>query len=270
LLARLTLAARRRKRVTALVKYDATRQALAEESSPLADLAARINAEHEAVIHAIGRGLDHAINCGRLLIEAKAQLEHGQWLPWLRDHCPASLPERTASHYMRLARGASELEAKSATVADLSVRDALRLLTSPRGTLGTGDNEWYTPARYIDAARSVLGGIDLDPATSEFAQSRIRADQFFTAEDDGLTQEWIGRVWLNPPYAQPLIGQFAGKLIEEHSAGHVTAAIMLTHNCTDTRKTRSLLARCRYRLTLGTCGLDSMITSKSASVLAVS
>jgi phage N-6-adenine-methyltransferase len=102
-----------------------------------------------------------------------------------------------------------------------------------RGTRGTGDNEWYTPARYIAAARAALGGIDLDPATCEFAQSRIRADQFFTAVDDGLRHEWHGRVWLNPPYSQPLVGQFISKLIEEHSAGRVTAAIILTHNCTD-------------------------------------
>jgi phage N-6-adenine-methyltransferase len=98
----------------------------------------------------------------------------------------------------------------------------------------SGDNEWYTPIAYVDAARAVLGGIDLDPATCEFAQSRIRADQFFTAEDDGLRHEWHGRVWLNPPYSQPLVGQFISKLIEEHSAGRVTAAIMLTHNNTDT------------------------------------
>jgi hypothetical protein len=34
---------------------------------------------------------------------------------------------------------------------------------------GTGENEWYTPAKYIDDARKVLGQIDLDPATSDSA-----------------------------------------------------------------------------------------------------
>jgi hypothetical protein len=41
-------------------------------------------------------------------------------------------------------------------------------------------------------------------------------------------------VWLNPPYAQPLIAQFVSKMVIERMASHVTAAIMLTHNYTDT------------------------------------
>jgi phage N-6-adenine-methyltransferase len=99
---------------------------------------------------------------------------------------------------------------------------------------GTGENEWFTPEQYIEAAREVMGGIDLDPATHPIAQKIIGAERFFTADDDGLKQHWHGRVWLNPPYAQPLIGQFAAKLVEEISAGRVAQAIMLTHNYTDT------------------------------------
>ncbi len=99
---------------------------------------------------------------------------------------------------------------------------------------GTGENEWFTPDRYVEAAREVMGGIDLDPATHPTAQETIRASRFFTRQDDGLTQPWNGRVWLNPPYAQPLIGQFAEKLMSEIKAGRVQQAILLTHNYTDT------------------------------------
>jgi phage N-6-adenine-methyltransferase len=96
-----------------------------------------------------------------------------------------------------------------------------------------GDNEWSTPQQCLDAARAVMGGIDLDPATSLFAQSRVRAAKFFTIEDDGLRQAWQGRVWLNPPYG-PQITHFVSKLVREVKKGNVTAAIVLTHNNTDT------------------------------------
>ncbi len=98
----------------------------------------------------------------------------------------------------------------------------------------TGENEWYTPPTYIEAARRVLGGIDLDPASSGKAQETVGAARFYSAEDDGLMQEWGGSVWLNPPYAQPLIQQFAEKVVAEVRAGRVPEAIVLTHNYTDT------------------------------------
>jgi hypothetical protein len=47
-----------------------------------------------------------------------------------------------------------------------------------------------------------LGEIDLDPASNALAQSWIKAGNFFTIEDDGLKQQWFGRVWCNPPYGR--------------------------------------------------------------------
>jgi hypothetical protein len=73
----------------------------AEKSNRLPELAARIRAEDEACTAALKRGLQHAAAAGKLLIEAKAKLPHGQWLPWLRDHC--SLSERKAQRYMAIA-----------------------------------------------------------------------------------------------------------------------------------------------------------------------
>ncbi len=101
--------------------------------------------------------------------------------------------------------------------------------------MGTGENEWYTPTDVLDDVRSVLGEIDLDPASSEAAQKHVKAKRFFSEEEDGLEQEWHGKVFLNPPYAQPAIAHFADKMALEYEAGRTTEAIMLTHNYTDTR-----------------------------------
>jgi hypothetical protein len=95
-------------------------------SNSLADLAARIRVEHEAHTVAMKRSLAHAIEAGELLIEAKAQLKHGQWLPWLGEHCAMS--DRTARLYMRLARNRAAIE-RNGSVADLSLRGAVELLT---------------------------------------------------------------------------------------------------------------------------------------------
>lgn len=108
------------------------------------------------------------------------------------------------------------------------------VLNHVRGTFGTGENEWYTPPEFIAAARTAMGGIDLDPASSEIANQTVKAATFHSIEDDGLAKAWGGRVWMNPPYAQPFIMNFVTKLVEELANGHVEQAIALTHNYTDT------------------------------------
>lgn len=104
-----------------------------------------------------------------------------------------------------------------------------------RGVTGTGENEWYTPNHLIDKARAVLGGIDVDPASNDAAQKEVKAKKYFTEQTNGLDKDWKGRVWMNPPYAQPLISEFCNKLLSEIEAGNCTNAVTLTHNYTDTK-----------------------------------
>ena len=105
----------------------------------------------------------------------------------------------------------------------------------------TGTTEWYTPGWIIEFARRAMGGIDLDPASCAEANGVVGAEQFYTTEDNGLVQPWHGRVWLNPPYSRGLVGRWVDKLLEEYRAGHVTAAVMLTNNCTETQWCQPLL-----------------------------
>ena len=95
-------------------------------------------------------------------------------------------------------------------------------------------NEWYTPSEYVEAARSVLGCINVDPASSDKANETVKAATYFTKEDDGLSHDWPGRVWLNPPYGG-LSAPFTERLIRQYQAGITTAAVLLVNaNSTDT------------------------------------
>lgn len=92
-------------------------------------------------------------------------------------------------------------------------------------------NEYYTPAEYLQAVREVMGSIDLDPASCETAQRTVKAGTFFTEADDGLRQDWYGKVWLNPPYGttgnESNQGIWGQRLAREYREGRVTEAILL-------------------------------------------
>jgi hypothetical protein len=92
----------------------------------LDSLAADIRREVQAAEAAWQDAVAHAIRAGELLIEAKAQVEHGHWLPWLDANFPGSA--RSAQGYMRLAQHAEEAQA----LAHLGVEGALKQLAAPK------------------------------------------------------------------------------------------------------------------------------------------
>ena len=58
----------------------------------------------------------------------------------------------------------------------------------------SGNNEWYTPGPIIEAARKVMGNIDIDPASSAAANETVMAKKYYTEETNGLEQEWKSNV----------------------------------------------------------------------------
>ncbi|MEI7538585.1 MAG: DNA N-6-adenine-methyltransferase [Comamonadaceae bacterium] len=97
------------------------------------------------------------------------------------------------------------------------------------------NNEWYTPSAFVEAARVVLGGIDLDPASCPYANRTVQAGRFYTQDDDGITQPWHGTVWLNPPYgreegeADSNQARWSRRLIDAYQSGEIRAAILLVN-----------------------------------------
>jgi phage N-6-adenine-methyltransferase len=105
-------------------------------------------------------------------------------------------------------------------------------------------DEWYTPAEYIEAARRVMGSIDLDPASCAMAQTVVKADVYLTKTENGLSQRWIRQnIWLNPPYSNP--SGWIDKLLAEYDSKSpfTQQAVVLVNNATETTWFQSLLRR---------------------------
>jgi len=99
--------------------------------------------------------------------------------------------------------------------------------------------EWLTPSDFLSLVYAMLGHLDLDPCSSSRTDPNVCASAHYTAEDDGLSQEWHGQVFMNPPYGREL-ADWITKLVAEYRAGHVTEAIALVPSRTDTAWFREL------------------------------
>lgn len=92
--------------------------------------------------------------------------------------------------------------------------------------------EWYTPPEIVEPARELLGGIELDPASCEVANRGVRADRFFTREQDGLIQPWCARTaFLNAPGGKlgnrSLQNLFWQRLARAWQSGKVSSAVFV-------------------------------------------
>jgi len=119
---------------------------MAKSNTGLDELATRIKIANKAVRDAAKNIVREAITAGLGLIDAKAKLTHGEWLPWLEQNCGFS--ERTAHNYMLIA--ANQHKFKFAIDADLTLNQALRQIR------GDGPPKDDGPATLYNKAQATL------------------------------------------------------------------------------------------------------------------
>lgn len=129
-------------------------------------------------------------------------------------------------------------------------------------------HDWLTPPEILQA----LGPFDLDPCASQF-QPWPTATRMLTIEDDGLSVQWRGRVWCNPPYG-PHAEKFLKRCAEHGNAVALIFARTETRAFQEWcwRKADGMLfvaGRLRFRLpgggVAGPAGAPSVLVAYGAS-----
>ena len=239
--------------------------------------AAQANMHHAAAEGSARKAIDHAIEAGRHLAEAKAMVPRGHWLPWVAANFAGS--RTTAWGYMRLAANVQRVEHLG------SVRDALACLAEPRDPppdddepepastpsgptsvdpppsdpeppaqptppapdpkpsklqplMSSDSDEWYTPAHVWQAALAAMRLTTFDLDPCAEPARAVKATRHFTEQDDGLAHDWHGVVWMNPPYGD--IGHWVEKLGQECRAGRCVDYCALVPARVDTAWWRAL------------------------------
>lgn len=169
------------------------------------------------------------------LIEGERETFHDNkelvnYIRWLRDQyyvwVPDSTPPCPGIDKLEIIHGdhwlPNEDRCKSRPNGDMFSHNSIASLP-PRAV---SVDDFYTNPIIIEAVRESLGGIDLDPASHAFANSVVKAAAFFSIRDDGLSQDWHGKVWLNPPFSQ--WQYWVPKIISEWKSGRVESMCVLS------------------------------------------
>lgn len=97
-------------------------------------------------------------------------------------------------------------------------------------------DDWATPQDFFDRLNKAFQ-FTLDVCASE---SNAKCSRFFSREDDGLSQEWDGVCWMNPPYGRG-IERWMSKAYE--SARNGATVVCLIPARTDTRWRQNFAAK---------------------------
>lgn len=127
--------------------------------------------------------------------------------------------EATIAGFLRFSKGRDLTDAAASSASDL----------------------WLTPRRVLAMVVGHFdGSITLDPASNaRKGKAHVRAKVHFTTDEDGLLQDWHGKVFCNPPYGRAL-ASFVEKAIAEYECGNAKEVILLVPNSSSTAWFRML------------------------------
>ncbi|WP_032881768.1 DNA N-6-adenine-methyltransferase [Acinetobacter sp. WC-323] len=80
---------------------------------------------------------------------------------------------------------------------------------------------WATPQDFFDKLNAIFD-FDLDVCA---LPENAKCERYFTPEIDGLSQEWTGTCWMNPPYGRE-ISLWIEKAVETANAGYTVVALL--------------------------------------------
>jgi len=234
-----------------LVKWDRLRQEVEEAHAidELKDIRDQAEALRQYAKRR-GESLDMQNKMAEITLRCSRRM--GEMLPTLITHGTKShdvilsdleITPNDSSRWQTIARLPEDtfeqhIEEKMARHEELTMAGLLRIATrgTPAALQMSESNEWYTPKEYVNAARELMGGIDLDPASCAFANETVKAADYYDITQNGLDKEWTGRVWLNPPYGFDggISNQerWVNRLIEQYPH-NTTEAVLLVNAVTD-------------------------------------
>lgn len=208
-----------------------------EEAQEIAELVTLSEVQIGRMLKEIPKATANQYTSANSLEHEKAKTKVTEDLGFSRNQ--VSQFQRMADHEQQVREAIAEARELDDIVSRTAVMKKIEEAKKPHVANNSGDNEWYTPAEYIEAAREVMGSIDLDPASNELANKTVKAQTFYTAETNGLNKEWFGNVWLNPPYSASLVQAFAEKVV----SSDFQQAVILVNNATDTAWFRKLIEK---------------------------
>ena len=154
------------------------------EISDLKKTAREIDEWHAKAERCRSEALEYGIQAGRLLIAARAKVDHGNWEAWLADNVECS--QRSAQKYMKYARKEDKLSNQIRSgAAIISQRDADKALAEPR-----------PPAAASSRKRAAASRVAEPVGTAGHTETQVNAIcKAYTAADDDAREAFLA--WLH-------------------------------------------------------------------------